>query len=151
MCTFVTHLLSAVIKSKRVMTASVKSFDSVVHIDNGSGVRILLFLSQVVRDYLLHDLHGTSLPYQECTELVSHHRPIQLILWLMGLHMWTRLTASVMERMQSWCSSGTATTSPSPSVLYVACVCLSVKRGSDCLTQALYFILLVHTDKYDLD
>jgi len=130
------------------MMASVKAFDSVADSDHSSEVKILLFLSQVVKDYLLHHLHGTSLPYQECTELVSHHRPMQLILWLMGL--WTRLTACVMERTQSWCSSGTATTSPSPSVLYVACVCLSVKRGSDCLTQALYFILLVHTDKYDL-
>ena len=132
------------------MTASVKAFDSVVDSDHSSGVRILLFLSQVVRDYLLHQLDGTSLPYQECTELVSHHRPGQRNLWSVGLQLWTRLTACVMQRTQSWCSSGTATTSPLPSVLYVACVCLSVKKGSDCLTQALYFILLVHTDKYDL-
>jgi len=130
------------------MTASVKAFDSMVDSDHSSGVRILLFLSQVVKDYLLHHLHGTSLPYQECTELVFSSQNNTT-------HFVVNGTAHV-DQTHSMCNTTYAELvlkwdSYNLTFAFSAVRCLSIKKGSDCLTQALYFILPVHTDKYDLD
>lgn len=51
------------------MMASVKAFDSVVDSDHSSEVKILLFLSQVVKDYLLHHLHAHLYPTKSVLSL----------------------------------------------------------------------------------
>lgn len=68
MCTFVA--LTAVSRVKASDdTASVKAFDSVVDSDHSSGVRILLFLSQVVKDYY-------------CIIYMAHLYPVKSVLSL---------------------------------------------------------------------
>ena len=84
--------------------------------------------------------------YHECNMCVSYHRPIHLCLWSAGMRLSAIAAACVMTPTQRWYLSGTATrlTSPLPSVLYVACVCLLFKGGNVFYTCS-FLILLVHT------